>query len=1421
MKKFIKHLCLVTIFLTICLVAVSCGVNVEEKNDDNYPVFHGVEDKTIEKGSTFLPLDGVTVTDEEDGNINLSSVTVDSKGFNANVEGRYTIKYTVYDADGHKTEVTRTITVVYTDVTKPDLYGVADKEIVIGDEEFGILKDVSAIDNVDGDITKDIKVSGEVDVWNINDYKVNYEVTDKAGNKNAVERSVKVGLGSFGFKDENKVQLTSFVNPTVTGGEIFASLGEYSLLKLEVTMSAEVETEVAIAIEGAKTGPAIKVKDNKVYEIYYTFTAPLTDAAITITGNASITAAYYNFAICADVTAPVLSGVPEIAKAVPLGATAEQIKAELINGVTAEDDIDGNVTSKIDVDLSAADLTKTGTYKVKIFVCDSNNNKGEAEVDLMIAKARDTGVITNPTFEGDSTSDLVCTHNSGGSVVEEVKDGMYVLNITTAGGWASGDSPYISGLNTTKLAGEHYYMFKFDAKADAARKMIIRAGAELWADPWMEDYRDRPTYNLTTEWQTYYFIFYIPSNVSSCGSNGIKFELQCGSIDWSASENNNVIYFDNMQFYLLSNESNAPEITKVEGLKTKFGPTEQLPDFTAYITARDIEDGEITITKEMVDLSAVVLGTPGTYKVKFTVTDSDGEKAEEEIEIEILATADTTGPVVTLPDAARPLIEAAMPIKEGTDITKILGTILGAITIVDDVDGAITPDITMIDFDGLKYTACQVGEFELKISCTDAAGNESNVVTVVVTVVDATAPVFVGVHNYTVYVGQVFDPTLGVCGYDSTDKAITLTVADLVGFDAFMDQTGTVTGAPGDYQVGYKCKDAAGNEAEATAVVTVIAEEVEYNSYGAIDLLGQKIAIKPAASKSSIAYDASGVATLTYGGVEGWYASYIQQQYAGVSLVKGTTYKLVIEGYAELPREFVIYFVDGAGVKIPGFAGDGTITKLKVGLTNRNYVYEYVFTPDSDTCGNCVFELDWDWESYLLNSSEANTITLKQVKLIPQGENVAPPVQDEPIHVIDFEDGNTGNKYTNPLWTEYKYTTAWEKVTCDMNARSKVTKVANIVGGYGYSNKYIYNEGGSSLGTVNKITYQLGNYFDPKTTVKVKVSLLSKDGTQTYILGDASNWYELAYQDAMYDFEKEFATPIEVTSFQITINSSYNGNQYVYMDNIKMYGEAPATPADTTAPVITISDQVKTALSTLNITEGQNITSVFMQLASGISAHDDVDGDIAVTTEMINLNGLNIASVKSGVYPVIITVEDAAGNKATETLTIKVGMGEANRVANLTIDFEDGAGSGKYVNAKWTAYKYTTKWEKIASPDMNSRSKVTKVANIVGGNSISYKFLYNETGESLGLANNLKVQIGNYYDPKKDIKLKVSVIGVDGSVTYLIGNSSDWGIISAGDSLVDYNFDFEEMNVQTIQFTIYCTQNQYCYLDNIILSNVE
>lgn len=75
------------------------------------PVIHGLEDKTIEVNAVFDPLEGVTVTDKEDGEIPVSAIHL--TGFvNSTIPGDYLLTYQVTDNDGQQSELyTRTIIV--------------------------------------------------------------------------------------------------------------------------------------------------------------------------------------------------------------------------------------------------------------------------------------------------------------------------------------------------------------------------------------------------------------------------------------------------------------------------------------------------------------------------------------------------------------------------------------------------------------------------------------------------------------------------------------------------------------------------------------------------------------------------------------------------------------------------------------------------------------------------------------------------------------------------------------------------------------------------------------------------------------------------------------------------------------------------------------------------------------------------------------------------------------------------------------------------------------------------------------------------------------------------------------------------------------------------------------------------------------
>lgn len=77
------------------------------------------------------------------------------------------------------------------DTAKPVISGAVNTEITAGDA-FDPLKNVTASDNTDGNVTDSITVDGKVDANQPGEYKLTYTVTDKAGNKATVVRTVTV-----------------------------------------------------------------------------------------------------------------------------------------------------------------------------------------------------------------------------------------------------------------------------------------------------------------------------------------------------------------------------------------------------------------------------------------------------------------------------------------------------------------------------------------------------------------------------------------------------------------------------------------------------------------------------------------------------------------------------------------------------------------------------------------------------------------------------------------------------------------------------------------------------------------------------------------------------------------------------------------------------------------------------------------------------------------------------------------------------------------------------------------------------------------------------------------------------------------------------------------------------------------------------
>jgi hypothetical protein len=144
---------------------------------------------TINAGENYEDV-GATAYDAVDGDISKSIETTGA--VDANRPGTYTVAYNVSDQSGnHADAVLRTVTVV--DKVAPVITLKGEQSVTINAGE--IYKDAGATahDDVDGDITQSIEITGMIITGTPGVYTVTFNVKDKSGNAAAsVVRTVRV-----------------------------------------------------------------------------------------------------------------------------------------------------------------------------------------------------------------------------------------------------------------------------------------------------------------------------------------------------------------------------------------------------------------------------------------------------------------------------------------------------------------------------------------------------------------------------------------------------------------------------------------------------------------------------------------------------------------------------------------------------------------------------------------------------------------------------------------------------------------------------------------------------------------------------------------------------------------------------------------------------------------------------------------------------------------------------------------------------------------------------------------------------------------------------------------------------------------------------------------------------------------------------
>ncbi|MFL8711066.1 immunoglobulin-like domain-containing protein [Clostridioides sp. GD02377] len=293
-------------------------------------------DLKIPRGSSFDPMQGVRSIDNIDGDVT-ELVTVEGE-VNVNVIGQYTLKYSAPDKSGNVTTINRTITVV--DTGAPIISGADDKTINLL-EELDLRAGVTAMDDIDGDLTDSIVIDGTVDNAIPGENNIVYTVEDKSKNKSVVNRIITV-------VDNIAPILFGVEDCTVEYGSTFDS-------KAGVTANDNIDGDLTskIVIEGA-------INTSILGEQILTYK---------VTDVANNEASAIRKVTVVDTVKPVFSGIDDLT--LNLNENFDALK-----GVTAVDEVDGDLTDLITVE--GGDLVDTSVvkeYQVTYKVSDKSSNE--------------------------------------------------------------------------------------------------------------------------------------------------------------------------------------------------------------------------------------------------------------------------------------------------------------------------------------------------------------------------------------------------------------------------------------------------------------------------------------------------------------------------------------------------------------------------------------------------------------------------------------------------------------------------------------------------------------------------------------------------------------------------------------------------------------------------------------------------------------------------------------------------------------------------------------------------------------------------------------------------------------------------------------------------------------------------------------
>jgi len=1091
----------------------------------------------------------------------------------------------------------------------------------------------TATDNLEGDITGRVEVTGSVDHNTVGSYTLHYNVSDSNGN--AAEEK------------------TRTVNVMDTTPPVITLLGQnpMSLLPgspyVEPGYTATDNYDGDITANVAVTG-SVDHNTLGTYTLYYNVSDSNGNPAEEKTRTVNV----------------VEDGPPVITLSGLNPMTLEVGTPYVEPGYTATDDIDGNLTANVVV-TGSVNHTVLGSYTLRYNVSDSAENPAQEKtrvVNVMDTTAPvivlsgantmtleagtayvEPGYSATDNYDGDLTGDVVVTgtvdhttlgsytlrynvSDSSGNPAQEKTRTINVVDTTAPVITLSGDNPLTLEVGTPYVEPGYAATDNYDG--DISADVVITGSVDhtfpgSYALKYnVEDSSGNPA---TEKTRVVNVVDTAPPVITLSGENPMTLELGTPYAEpgYSATDNDDgnltgevvvtgsvdhMVVGSYILHYNVSDSSGnpaeektrtvditdtRPPVITLEGdnpVTVECGTPYQEPGYTAT----DNYDGDIT--ENVVIKGAVDHTYPGSYALKYDVEDSSGNTAVEKTRV--VNVVDTEGPVITL------LGDNPMTVEVGTPYAE------AGYTAADNCDGEVTADVVVTG--SVDHTV--VGSYTLHYNVSDWYGNEAEQKVRTVNVVDTSAPVITlsGDDPLTLEVGTAYEEP----GYTATDNCDG-DITEQVDVSGSVDHT-----ALGSYTLHYNVSDSSGNPAEektrtvnvvdtTAPVITLSGDDpltlevgtaYEEPGYTATDNYDGDITAEVEVS-GSVDHAVLGSYTLHYN-VSDSSGNPAEENTRTVNVVDGTAPAITLSGDDPLTLEVGTAYEEPGYTATDNYDGDITERVEATGSVDHTVLGSYTLQYNvSDSSGN---------------PAEEKTRTVNVV------DSTAPAITltgDDPLTL------EVGTAYEEPGYT------ATDNYDGDITPEVEVNGSVNheVVGTYTLH----YNVSDSS-----------GNPADEKTrTVNVVDSTapaitLTGDDPLTLEIGTA---YEEPGYTATDSYDGDITEQVEVTgTVDHTVLGSYTLHYNVSDSSGNPADEKTRTVnvVDTTAPIITLQGDDPVILE---------VGTEYVE--PGYTATDNCDGDM---TEQVEVTG-TVDHSTEGTYTLTYNVSDSSGNPADEeTRTVNV-----------------------------------------------------------------------------------------------------------------------------------------------------------------------